>query len=116
MWVRARSKNIPVSRAKCAAVEKSFVKASTVLLASSTASENTAAAAVPISDERATAVAGDNTENYATTEGRSATSSEMVPEVIEEQQKSDKEAAPAVSSTAVDQNGKIRASSDRNSS
>ena len=50
-------------------------------------------------------VANDKTECCSTAEGRSATSSEMVSEVIGEQQQSVKEAARAVRSTAVDKNG-----------
>ena len=45
------------------------------------------------------AVACDKTENHSTAEGRSATSLQVVPEVVEGQQKGDKEAAPAVRNT-----------------
>lgn len=78
-----------------------------VLVTASKASVNTAAVAVPTADERTIAVAGDKTENYSTAEGRSATSWEMVPEVVKKQQESDKEAAPAVCGMAVDTNGKM---------
>ena len=53
-------------------------------------------------------VAGGEAENYSTVEGRSATSSEMVPEVVEEQNKNDKKASPAIRSTLlVDEHGKV---------
>ena len=84
-----------------------MVKAPTVLLSSPTASVITAAVAVTITDERTIAVAGGEAENYSTVEGRSATSSDMVPEVVEEQQKNDKDAAPAICGTSVDKHGKV---------
>ena len=86
---------------------KAMVNTSAVMLTSSTTSINTATVAVQNADERAMAMAGNETENYITAEGRFATSSEMVPELIEEQQKSDKEAAPTIRCTAVDKNDKI---------
>ena len=107
MWIRARSGDIPVSRAKHAAVEKAMVNASTALVASSTASDHTAAVAVPTMDERTMAVAGSEPENYYTEQGQSATSSKMVPGVVEEQHKNVKDAAPAISSTSTDKHGEF---------
>ena len=93
------ARDIPFSRAKRAAVEQAKGNASTLLLVSSTASVCTAAVAAPIADEGAMAVAGDTPEHYSTTGDRSATSSATIPELVEEQ-KSNKEPAPAVRSTA----------------
>ena len=107
MRARARSMDVPVSRAKCAATKTTMVDASTVLLTSSTANVNTATVTVQIANERAMAVAGEETERYSTEEDRSATSSEIVPALVEEQQESVKEAAPTLHSIAVDKKKKI---------
>ena len=106
MRVRARSMDIPISRAKCEVPKKVLVIASPALLTSSK-SINTTAVAVPIAAEQVMVVASEETQNCSTVERGYATSSEMVPEVVEKQHKSDKEAVPTAHSTAVDTNEKI---------
>ena len=89
------------------------VDASTALLTPSKASVITGTATVRTADKRVIVMAGDKATrlNNPLYIGRSfRKTSEMVPEMTEEQYNSDKEAAPVVRSTVIDKNGKVELS------